>query len=49
MATTLVRGPGYRSRMPARFVKGDLFAADLPALAHGCNCAGAMGKKSSRR
>jgi O-acetyl-ADP-ribose deacetylase (regulator of RNase III) len=26
------------------FVSGDLFAApDLPALAHGCNCAGAMG------
>ena len=31
--------------MPATFVKGDLFAAaDLDALAHGCNCAGAMGK-----
>src|SRR4051812_18352343 len=24
-------------------VKGDLFAADLRALAHGCNCASAMG------
>ncbi len=23
---------------------GDLFASDLPALAHGCNCAGAMGR-----
>ncbi len=31
--------------MPSTFVKGDLFAAtDLAALAHGCNCAGAMGK-----
>ena len=31
--------------MPAIFVKGDLFRADnLQALAHGCNCAGAMGK-----
>lgn len=31
--------------MPTSFVKGDLFAArDLDALAHGCNCAGAMGK-----
>jgi O-acetyl-ADP-ribose deacetylase (regulator of RNase III) len=25
-------------------VKGDLFAASPRALAHGCNCAGAMGK-----
>jgi O-acetyl-ADP-ribose deacetylase (regulator of RNase III) len=24
-------------------VTGDLFAADLPAVGHGCNCAGAMG------
>ena len=31
--------------MPTTFVKGDLFAASgLDALAHGCNCAGAMGK-----
>lgn len=31
--------------MATRFVAGDLFAtAGLPALAHGCNCAGAMGK-----
>ena len=31
--------------MAARFVVGDLFASSgLPALAHGCNCAGAMGK-----
>jgi O-acetyl-ADP-ribose deacetylase (regulator of RNase III) len=31
--------------MPATFVGGDLFAyAGLDALAHGCNCAGAMGK-----
>jgi O-acetyl-ADP-ribose deacetylase (regulator of RNase III) len=31
--------------MPARFIKGDLFRhAGLDALAHGCNCAGAMGK-----
>lgn len=31
--------------MPIELVKGDLFAAkDLPALGHGCNCAGAMGK-----
>jgi O-acetyl-ADP-ribose deacetylase (regulator of RNase III) len=31
--------------MPTLFVSGDLFGApDLPALAHGCNCAGAMGK-----
>jgi O-acetyl-ADP-ribose deacetylase (regulator of RNase III) len=30
--------------MPARFIKGDLFAAeDIRAYAHGCNCAGAMG------
>lgn len=26
-----------------RFVTGDMFASELPALAHGCNCAGAMG------
>ncbi len=31
--------------MPTTFVTGDLFAATgLDALAHGCNCAGAMGK-----
>jgi O-acetyl-ADP-ribose deacetylase (regulator of RNase III) len=31
--------------MPTTFVKGDLFGArGLDALAHGCNCAGAMGK-----
>lgn len=31
--------------MPTAFVKGDLFeASGLDALAHGCNCAGAMGK-----
>lgn len=31
--------------MPTTFVKGDLFGASgLDALAHGCNCAGAMGK-----
>jgi O-acetyl-ADP-ribose deacetylase (regulator of RNase III) len=31
--------------MPITFVKGDLFeGGDLDALAHGCNCAGAMGK-----
>jgi O-acetyl-ADP-ribose deacetylase (regulator of RNase III) len=31
--------------MPVQFVHGDLFAArELDALAHGCNCAGAMGK-----
>lgn len=31
--------------MPTSFVKGDLFRQDgLRALAHGCNCAGAMGK-----
>lgn len=31
--------------MPSVFVKGDLFARpELDALAHGCNCAGAMGK-----
>ncbi|NMO17019.1 macro domain-containing protein [Pyxidicoccus fallax] len=31
--------------MPTRFVKGDLFRwPGLKALAHGCNCAGAMGK-----
>lgn len=31
--------------MPARFVSGDLFRyPGLAALAHGCNCAGAMGK-----
>lgn len=31
--------------MPVEYRKGDLFAAkDLPALAHGCNTAGAMGK-----
>lgn len=31
--------------MPTTFVSGDLFAVPGPAvLAHGCNCAGAMGK-----
>lgn len=31
--------------MPTVFVKGDLFRqGGLDALAHGCNCAGAMGK-----
>jgi len=31
--------------MPTAFMKGDLFGASgLDALAHGCNCAGAMGK-----
>lgn len=31
--------------MPASFIKGDLFAkGNLQALAHGCNCAGAMGR-----
>lgn len=31
--------------MAARFLRGDLFHYDgLTALAHGCNCAGAMGK-----
>jgi O-acetyl-ADP-ribose deacetylase (regulator of RNase III) len=31
--------------MPTTFVKGDLFRrSDLKAIAHGCNCAGAMGK-----
>ncbi len=31
--------------MPVEFVQGDLFEiAGVSALAHGCNCAGAMGK-----
>jgi O-acetyl-ADP-ribose deacetylase (regulator of RNase III) len=31
--------------MPIEFVKGDLLASPkLAAIAHGCNCAGAMGK-----
>lgn len=31
--------------MPTTFVKGDLFGQlDLDGLAHGCNCAGAMGR-----
>jgi O-acetyl-ADP-ribose deacetylase (regulator of RNase III) len=31
--------------MPTTFLRGDLFGArDLDAIAHGCNCAGAMGK-----
>lgn len=31
--------------MPTKFLTGDLFKAQgLTALAHGCNCAGAMGK-----
>jgi O-acetyl-ADP-ribose deacetylase (regulator of RNase III) len=29
--------------MPLTAVTGDLFGLDLPALGHGCNCAGAMG------
>lgn len=29
--------------MPYRDVTGDLFALDLPAIGHGCNCAGLMG------
>lgn len=29
--------------MPTIFVKGDMLASDLSAIAHGCNCAGAMG------
>lgn len=29
--------------MPYTEVTGDLFAAGLPALGHGCNCAGSMG------
>src|SRR4051794_18530759 len=29
--------------MPTTFKKGDLFRAKLEGLAHGCNCAGAMG------
>jgi O-acetyl-ADP-ribose deacetylase (regulator of RNase III) len=34
--------------MPTVFVTGDLFAYEgLEALAHGCNCAGAMGKGSA--
>ena len=34
--------------MAADFVTGDLFAADLPALAHGCNCKGSMGAGIAR-
>lgn len=31
--------------MPLEIRQGDLFAADdLPALAHGCNCVGSMGR-----
>jgi O-acetyl-ADP-ribose deacetylase (regulator of RNase III) len=30
--------------MPTVFLKGDLFHQGLLALAHGCNCAGAMGR-----
>lgn len=29
--------------MPTVFVRGDLFGSGLSAMAHGCNCAGAMG------
>lgn len=29
--------------MPVEYRTGDLFAQHLPALAHGCNCAGVMG------
>jgi O-acetyl-ADP-ribose deacetylase (regulator of RNase III) len=29
--------------MPITMITGDLFDADLPAVGHGCNCAGAMG------
>lgn len=28
--------------MPVEFVAGDVFASGLPAVAHGCNCAGSM-------
>lgn len=28
--------------MGIRYLQGDLFALGLPALAHGCNCAGSM-------
>lgn len=28
--------------MPVRHLEGDLFQLGLPALAHGCNCAGSM-------
>jgi O-acetyl-ADP-ribose deacetylase (regulator of RNase III) len=34
--------------MPTSLVSGDLFRSGLPALAHGCNCAGAMGKGIAR-
>jgi O-acetyl-ADP-ribose deacetylase (regulator of RNase III) len=30
--------------MSVELVTGDLFASGLPALAHGCNCKGTMGK-----
>ena len=34
----------YAIKMPALFVKGDIFADEtIRAYAHGCNCAGAMG------
>lgn len=36
---------GCSQAMPTIFLKGDLFHHEgLQALAHGCNCAGAMGK-----
>lgn len=31
-------------QLSVEFRVGDLFAADLPAIGHGCNCAGAMGR-----
>jgi len=34
-----------QNRMPIKFVKGDMFSTPmLTSYAHGCNCAGAMGK-----
>lgn len=30
--------------MPLTEIRGDLFANPLPAIGHGCNCAGSMGK-----
>ena len=36
---------GMSRRMPIEFRVGDLFAdKQLPSLAHGCNCAGSMGR-----
>lgn len=31
-------------QLSVEFRVGDLFAADLPTIGHGCNCAGAMGR-----